>query len=101
MEELPPSGGALAARLGSHRSHLKKTFPEIWQLILQRHAEYQRQEVSRKWAEFAERVRHIATDLLKAGKYPSRRRLLAMMRDSELRGEHSILREVNQAMGCP
>jgi len=49
----------------------------------------------------SQKVRHIATDLLKAGKYPSRRRLLAMMRDSELRGEHSILREVKQAMGCP
>ena len=33
-----------------------------------------------------------------AGKYPSRRRMLALMDDSELRGEHSILPEVRRAM---
>ena len=60
LEEPPPSGRALAARLGSHRGHLKKIFPEIWQLILQRHAEHQKQEVSRKRAVFGERIRRIA-----------------------------------------
>jgi hypothetical protein len=97
-EEPPPSGRAVAARLGSHRGHLKKTFPEIWQLILQRHGEYQKQEVSRRRAAFGERIRRIATDLLMAGKYPSRRRVLALMGDSELRGEHSILPEVRRAV---
>ena len=33
-----------------------------------------------------------------AGKYPSRRRVLALMGDSELRGEHSILPEVRRAI---
>jgi hypothetical protein len=97
-EEPPPSGRAVAARLRSHRGHLKKTFPEVWQLILQRHAQYRKQEVSRKRAAFAERVRRIATDLLLAGKYPSRRRVLPLMGDSELRGEHSILPEVRRAI---
>jgi len=97
-EEPPPSGRAVAARLRSHRGHLKKTFPEVWQLILQRHAQYRKQEVSRKRAAFAERVRRIATDVLMAGKYPSRRRVLALMDDSELRGEHSILPEVRRAI---
>jgi len=55
-------------------------------------------EVSRKRAAFVERIRRIATDLLRAGKYPSRRRVLAVMGDSELRGEGLILREVRQAM---
>ena len=98
LEEPPPSGRALAARLGSHRGHLKKTFPKLWELILHRHAKYQEQKISRRRAAFAERVRCIATDLLMAGKYPSRRRMLALMDDSELRGEHSILPEVRRAM---
>ncbi len=97
-EEPPPSGRAVAARLRSHRGHLRKTFPEIWQLILQRHAQYRKQELSRKQAVFAETVRSIATDLLMAGKYPSRRRVLALMGDSELRGEHFILPEVRRAV---
>jgi hypothetical protein len=97
-EEPPPSGRAVAAKLRSHRGHLKKTFPEVWQLILQRHAEYQKQEVSRRRAAFGERIRRIATGLLVAGKYPSRRRVLALMGDSELRGEHSILPEVRRAI---
>ena len=33
-----------------------------------------------------------------AGKYPSRRRVLALMGDSELRGEHFILPEVRRAV---
>jgi hypothetical protein len=97
-DEPPPSGRAVAARLGSHRGHLKKTFPKLWELILQRHAEYQKQEISRKRTAFAERVRRIATDVLMAGKYPSRRRVIALMGDSELRGEHSILPEVRRAV---
>ena len=98
VEEPPPSGRSVAVRVGSHRGHLKKTFPEIWQLILQRHAEHQKQEVSRKRAAFGERIRRIASDLLMAGKYPSRRRVLAVMGDSELRGEHLILPEVRRAI---
>jgi len=98
MEEPPPSGRALAARIGTYRGHLKKVFPELWQLVLRRHAEYQKQEVSRKRVAFAETVRRIATDLLMAGKYPSRRRMLALMGDSELRGEHLILPEVRRAV---
>ena len=70
----------------------------MWELILQRYAGYQKQEISKRRAAFAERVRRIATDLLMAGKYPSRRRVLALMRDSEVRGEQWILREVRQAM---
>jgi hypothetical protein len=40
----------------------------------------------------------LPSDLLMADKYPSRRRVLAPMGDSELRGEHSILREVRRAI---
>jgi hypothetical protein len=97
-EEPPPSGRTVAARLRSRRGHLRKTFPEIWQLILQRHAQYRKQELSRKQAAFADRVRRIATNLLMAGKYPSRRRVLALIGDSELRGEHFILPEVRRAI---
>jgi hypothetical protein len=92
------SGRAVAARLRRHRGHLRKTFPEVWQLILQRHAQYRKQELSRKQAVFAETVRNIAIDLLMAGKYPSRRRVVALMGDSELRGEHFILPEVRRAV---
>src|SRR5215469_1912166 len=66
-EEPPPSGRAVAAKLRSHRGHFKKTFPEVRQLILQRHAEYQKQEVSRMRAAFGEEIRRIASDLLTAG----------------------------------
>jgi hypothetical protein len=97
-EDPPPSGHALAARLGTNRTALGKAFPEIWGIIVYRHAEYQKQQASRKRAAFAERVRRIATDLLKAGKYPSRRRVLALMGDSELRGESLILCEVRRAV---
>jgi len=43
---------------------------------------------------FSERVRRIATDVLMAGKYPSRRRVLALMGDSGPKREHFILPEV-------
>ena len=98
VEEPPPSGRALAARLGTNHGNLKKVFPEIWSLIVQRYAKHQEQEALGRHAAFSERVRRITTDVLKAGKYPSRRRVLALMGDSELRGEDSILREVRQAM---
>lgn len=97
-EEPPPSGRALAARLGTNRGYLKRIFPELWQLVLQRHAEYQKQEVSRKRAAFAKRVRRIVTALLKGGKYPSRRRVVALMGDSELKGESLILPEVKRVI---
>jgi hypothetical protein len=88
----------LAARLGTNRRHLKKTFPEIWQLALQRHAAYQKQEALRRRAAFSGTVRRIATEVLMAGKYPSRRRVLALMGDSELKGESLILPEVKGAV---
>jgi hypothetical protein len=69
-------------------------FPGIWCLIVQRYAKHQEQEVLGRHAAFSERVRRIATDVLMAGKYPSRRRVLALMGDSELRLEHFVLREV-------
>jgi hypothetical protein len=53
-EEPPPSGHTLAARLGTNRAHLKRVFPEIWQVVLRRHAEYRKQEALRKHAAFAE-----------------------------------------------
>jgi transcriptional regulator with XRE-family HTH domain len=40
----PPSGHALAARLETARVNLRKAFPEIWESIVRRHAEYQKQE---------------------------------------------------------
>jgi hypothetical protein len=94
VEEPPPSGRALAARVGTTHSNLKKVFPEIWSLIVHRYAKHQEQEALGRHAAFSERVRRIATDLLRAGKYPSRRRVLALMRDSELRLEHFVLHEV-------
>ncbi len=94
VEEPPPSGRALAARLGTTHSNLKKVFPEIWCLIVQRYAKHQEQEVLRRHAAFSERVRRIATDVLMAGKYPSRRRVLALMGDSGPKREHFILPEV-------
>jgi hypothetical protein len=97
-EEPPPSGRALAARLGTNHANLKKLFPRIWSLIVQRYAEHQEQELLRRHAAFSERVRRIATDVLKAGKYPSRRRVLALMGNSEPRREHFILREVKLAL---
>ncbi len=92
--EPPPSGRALAARLGTTHSNLKKVFPEIWCLIVQRYAKHREQEVLRRHAAFSEKVRRIATDVLMAGKYPSRRRVLALMGDSRPKREHFILPEV-------
>ena len=97
-ENPPPSGRVLAARLGSNRGYLKKIFPESWQLVLQRHAEYRKQEVLRKRVVFTERVQRIVANLLLAGKYPSRRRVLALMGGSELRGESLILPEVKRVI---
>jgi len=94
VEEPPPSGRALAARLGTTHSNLKKVFPEIWSLIVHRYAKHQDQELLRSRAAFSERVRRIATNVLMADKYPSRRRVLALMGDSGLRREHFIIPEV-------
>jgi len=94
VEEPPPSGRALAARLGTNHGNLKKLFPRIWCLIVQRYAKHQEQEVLRRRAAFSERVRRIATDVLMAGKYPSRRRVLALMGDAGPKREHFILPEV-------
>jgi hypothetical protein len=69
-------------------------FPRIWCLIVQRYAKHQEQEVFRRRVAFSERVRRIATDVLMAGKYPSRRRVLALMGDSGPKREHFILPEV-------
>lgn len=93
-EEPPPSGRTLAARLGTNHTNLKNVFPGIWGLIVQRYAEHHEQEVLRRRAAFSETVRRIATDVLMAGKYPSRRRVLALMGDSGLRREHFIIPEV-------
>ena len=98
VEEPPPSGRALAARLGTNHGNLKKVFPEIWSLIVQRYAKHQEQEVLGRHAAFSERVRRIAADVLKAGKYPSRRRVLALMGNSEPRRQHFILPEVKLAL---
>jgi hypothetical protein len=97
-EDPPPSGRVLATRLGSNRGYLKKIFPESWQLVLQRHAEYRKQEVLRKLVVFTESVQCIVANLLLVGKYPSRRRVLALMGDSELRGESLILPEVKRVI---
>ena len=98
MEEPPPSGRKIATRLGSHRSHLKKIFPDIWERIVQRHTEYQKQEHTRKRAASVERIHRIATDLLIAGKYPSRRRVLPLMAGADFLLEHQIIREVRRAV---
>ena len=97
-EEPPPSGHVLAARLRTSRGTLAKTFPDIWGTIVQRHTEYQKRETSKKRAAFAERVRRIVTDLLRIGKYPSRRRVLARMGASDLKGEQLIVNEVQRAV---
>ena len=94
MEQPAPSGRALAARLGTNHGNLKKLFSRIWCLIIQRYAKHQEQEVLRRHAAFSERVRRIATDVLMAGKYPSRRRVLGLMGDSGPEREHFILPEV-------
>jgi len=65
---------------------------------LQRHAEYRKQEVSRKRVVFTERVQRLVVNLLLAGRYPSRRRVMALMGDSELRGESLILPEVKRVI---
>jgi hypothetical protein len=69
-------------------------FPEVWCLIVHRYAKHQSQELLRSRSAFSERVRRIATDVLMAAKYPSRRRVLALMGDSGPKGEHFILPEV-------
>lgn len=97
-EEPPPSGHALAARLGTTRGAIAKAFPDIWGIVVQRYAEYQKRETSKKRAAFAERVHRIVTDLQRIGKYPSRRRVLAQMGASDLRGEQLIVAEVRRAV---
>jgi hypothetical protein len=98
VEEPPPSGRALGARVGTGHNNLKKLFPRIWGLILERYAKHQEQEISRRRAAFSERVCRIATDLLMSGKYPSRRRVLALMGNSVLRREHFVVPAVKQAL---
>ena len=98
IEEPPPSGRSVAERIGTDSGYLRTLFPALWREIVARHAEYRQREAAKHRAEFAEEARRIARELLKAGQYPSRKRVRSLIRDSRLDGAHLIVREVKQVL---
>jgi TniQ len=97
-QEPPPSGEAVASGAGVASRHLRKLFPNPWRELVARHAAHKRQEGARNRREFQETVRGIAQDLLVAGRYPSRRRVRALLPELKLSGAHLIVREVKKAV---
>ena len=69
-----------------------------WLRLVARHAAYKRLEDAKNRQTFQEEVRRIALDLLKAGKYPSRRRVLLLLPESKLNGLHLVVREAQKAV---
>ncbi len=97
-QEPPPSGDAVAAGAGVASSQLRTLFPDLWRELVARHTTYKGQEGARNRREFQETVRRIAQELLRAGKYPSRRRVQALLPESKLGGAHLIVREVKKVI---
>jgi hypothetical protein len=97
-QEPPPSGEAVAAGVGVTSGYLCKLFPDLWREVVARHARYRMQQNAQKRHGFQETVRGIAQELLKAGKYPSRRQVQALLPDSTLRGGHLIARVVKKVV---
>jgi hypothetical protein len=97
-QEPPPSGEAVATGAGITPGHLRTLFPNLWLQVVARHATYRKQQNERNRHGFQETVRRIAQELLEAGKYPSRRRVQALLTESKLRGGHLIVREVKKVV---
>ena len=97
-EEPPCSGKAIAARVGIGCGYARKLFPHLWLRLVARHTAYKRLEDAKNRQTFQEEVRRIALDLLKAGKYPSRRRVLLLLPESKLNGLHLVVREAQKAV---
>lgn len=97
-QEPPPSGGAVAAGAGVASGHLRTLFPDLWRELVARHTTYKGQEGAWNRRGFQETVRGIAQDLLRGGKYPSRRRVQALLPESKLGGAHLIVREVKKVV---
>ena len=98
VEEPPPSGRAAATRAGVSRSHLCELFPELWRELVARHATYKKHEKANSRDALQTEVRRIAQELLSTGKYPSRRRVRALLSESKLRGTHLIVREAKKVV---
>jgi hypothetical protein len=97
-EEPPPPAKAAAARTGVAHGHLCNLFPDLWRELVARHATYKKDENARRRAAFQAEVRRIAQELLNSGKYPSRRRVVALLPESKFRGRHLIVREVKKVL---
>ncbi len=97
-QEPPPSGEAVSFGAGVTSGHLRNLFPDHWRKVVARHAAYKKQQNARNRHGFQETVRRIAQDLLRAGKYPSRRRVQALLPESKLSGAHLIVREVKKVI---
>jgi hypothetical protein len=97
-QEPPPSGEAVAAGAGVAIGHLRTLFPDLWRELVARHTTYKGQEGAKHRRGFQETVRRIAQELLRAGKYPSRRRVQALLPESKLGGAHLIVREVKKVV---
>jgi len=97
-EEPPPSGESVAARIGVTSSHLSKLFPEIWRELVARYAIHKRSEHAKNRHLFLQQVRNVAQELLRAGKYPSRRRVRSLITESNLQGNHLIPDEVKRVV---
>jgi len=97
-QEPPPSGEAVAAGAGVTSGHLRTLFPDLWREVVARHATHRKQQNAQKRHGFQETVRGIAQELLKAGKYPSRRQVQALLPDSTLSGGHLIARVVKKVV---
>jgi hypothetical protein len=97
-QEPPPSGKAVAASAGVVIGHLRTLFPNLWRELVARHTTYKGQEGVKNRRGFQETVRRIAQELLRAGKYPSRRRVQALLPESKLGGAHLIVREVKKVV---
>ncbi|MGH9631726.1 MAG: hypothetical protein ACRD7E_25750 [Bryobacteraceae bacterium] len=98
IQEPPPSGEAVATGAGVSSGHLRTLFPDLWRELVARHTTYKRQEGAKNRRGFQETVRRIAQELLRAGKYPSRRRVQALLPRTTLGGAHLIVREVKKVV---
>jgi len=98
-QEPPPSGEAVAAKAGVTSSYLRDLFPCLWRELVARHATFRSQSYAKNRQRFQEEARRIARELLIAGKYPSRRRVQALLPESKLNGAHLIVCEVKKVVG--
>lgn len=99
-EDPPLSGKALALRAGVSQSHLKTLFPKLMQAISARYSAHRNRLRTEARTSRRQQVRLIANDLLHAGQYPSRKKILRRLPDASYSGGHLIVPEAKAAINA-